>query len=462
MTTVTPQNNPLATEPIGKLILKFAVPAIIGMLVSALYNIVDQIFIGQGVGMLGNAATNVAFPLTTISTSLALLLGIGSASNFNLALGAGDHERAGRVAGTGISMLAICGVVLAAVVLLFLEPLLNLFGATEQVLPYAMTYTGITAFGLPMFIFTAGGSHLIRADGKPTYSMACMLTGAVINTILDPLFIFVFDLGIAGAAWATVIGQVVSGLMVVGYFLRRFKTVKLTRDLMRPRFSVIKMIAALGMAACFNQLAMTLVQIAMNNTLTHYGAQSRYGSEIPLACVGVISKVTIVLISFMVGTAQGCQPIFGFNYGAKNYARVRQTYKTAAIAVCIMSTFAFVCFQLFPHQIVSIFGTGTPEYFEFAERYFRIFMLMTFANGIQPVTANFFTSIGKAKVGVVMSMTRQIFFLLPLIAIFPLFLGIDGVMYAGPIADAAAAVLAVVFVMREMRNMREMEQELAQ
>lgn len=444
--------NPLATEKITKLMLKFGIPAVISFLVSALYNIVDQVFIGQGVGLLGNAATNVAFPLTTIGTSLALLLGIGSASNFNLELGAGKREKAGMIAGSGIAMLAVSGIVLAAIVLLFLQPLLLLFGATKQVLPYALTYTKITAIGLPFVIFSTGASQLIRADGSPAYSMFAMMSGAIVNTILDPLFIFGFDMGMAGAALATVIGQIISFLFAVRYLLK-FKTVTLTKKQLRPGVQYVKAIVSLGAAACFNQLAMTAVQITMNNTLTHYGALSQYGSEIPLACVGVITKVNILLMAFILGISQGCQPIFGFNYGARNYGRVRRTYFTAAITVTVISAVAFLLFQFFPRQIVSVFGQGTELYFVFAQRYFRIYMFMTFINGIQPVTANFFTSIGKAKMGIFMSLTRQILFLLPLIVIFPMFLGIDGVMYAGPIADSVAAVLAFVFVSRQMKQM---------
>ncbi|MEG0377455.1 MAG: MATE family efflux transporter [Eubacterium sp.] len=450
--------NPLATEPIRKLIIKFAVPSIISFLVGALYNIVDQIFIGQGVGMLGNAATNVAFPLTTISTSVALLIGIGSASNFNLELGAGNKERAGGIAGTGIFLLTIVGFILAAIVLIFLKPMMVAFGATDQVLPYALTYTSITAFGIPLLIFSIGCSHLIRADGKPTYSMLCMMSGAILNTILDPLFIFGFGWGIGGAALATVMGQLLSAIIAARY-LFKFRTVKLTKDYLRPQKIFIKAIAGLGAAACFNQLAMTVVQITMNNTLTYYGAMSQYGSEIPLACVGVISKVNIVFMSFILGISQGCQPINGFNYGAKNYDRVRKTFLTAAGAVTVVSVIAFLSFQIFPRQIVSIFGDGTEAYFHFAERYFRIFMLLMFINGLQPMIANFFTSIGKAKMGILISMTRQIIFLLPLILIFPMFMGIDGVMYAGPIADGAAAIVAITMALRELKKMKHLELE---
>ena len=458
MEDIEKNQNPLATEKEGRLIAKFAIPAIISMLVSSLYNIVDQIFIWQGVGMLGNAATNIAFPISIICTATALLLGIGSASNYNLESGAGRKEDACRVIGTGLSMLVICGTIIAVCVLLFLNPLLQLFGVTENVLPYARDYAGITAWGIPFLILTTGGNHMIRADRSPTYSMVCMLTGAVINTILDPTFIFVFHWGIKGAAWATVIGQIISGAMVIVYFLR-FRKMDLKKEMLRPRMKRFKMIASLGMASCINQIAMAVVQITMNNTLRHYGAVSAYGADIPLACVGVISKVNMVFMAIAIGISQGCQPIWGFNYGAGLYHRVRKTYTTAFQYAFLVGVVFFLGFQFFPEQIVGIFGTGSKEYFRFASRYFRIFMFMTFLNGIQPMSSGFFTSIGKAKLGIVVSLTRQVFFLLPLILIFPAFMGIDGVMYAGPIADGAAAVVAIGYAVRELRMMKGLEEK---
>ncbi len=453
-TNISQEQNPLGTAPVGGLIGKFAIPAIISMLVSAMYNIVDQIFIGQGVGMLGNAATNVAFPVTTIATALALLLGIGGASNYNLEMGAGREKKASSIAGTALSTLVITGVILAVAVLLFLRPLLSLFGATTDVMPYAVDYLGITAVGLPFYALSIGGNHIVRADRSPTYSMTCVLTGAIVNTILDPLFIFGFGWGIKGAAWATVIGQVVSGILVVIYF-GKFRKMYLEMSMLKPSSECLKAIISLGMASCINQIAMAIVQIVLNNILRYYGGLSVYGSDIPIACVGVISKVNQVFMAICIGISQGCQPIWGFNYGAKKYDRVRLAYRYSMIACTAIATVFFLCFQLFPHQIVSIFGTGSDLYFQFAERYLKIFMFMTFANGIQPMSSGFFTSIGKAKLGIVMSLTRQVLFLLPLIIVFSLIMGIDGVMYAGPIADAAAFVLAILFARRELGAMKE-------
>jgi Na+-driven multidrug efflux pump len=447
--------HPLATGRVSRLLLKFAIPSIVSMLVGALYNIVDQIFIGHGVGVLGNAATNVAFPLVTICMSLSLLLGIGGASNFNLELGKGNPERAGRIVANAVTYAAVVGIALCVVVLLSLRPLLRSFGATDEVFSYAVTYTSITSFGMPFLIMSTCGSHLIRADGSPTYSMLCNLTGAILNTVLDPLFMFGFHMGIAGAAWATTLSQAVSCGMAV-HHLMHFKSVPLTREYFRPRLRELKAITSLGSSACFNQLSILCVQITMNNTLTYYGASSIYGSNIPLAAVGVITKVNMVFFSMVIGIAQGAQPIIGFNYGARNYARVEKALWLAMCCGTAVSFSSFLCFQLFPREIISLFGSGSEEYYRFVEKFFRIFLLMAFTNGIQPSTASFFTSIGKAMKGFLVALTKQILFLLPLIVAFPRFWGIEGIMYAGPVADSAAAILAAVLVVTEVRAMRRL------
>lgn len=452
-------NNPLAQERIGVLMRRFALPAIISMLVSSLYNMVDQVFIGQGVGMLGNEATNIAFPVSILCTATALLLGIGSASNFNLRSGEGKDEEARSIAACGLSMLIICGVVIMAVILLFLEPLLYLFGSTEEVLPYAADYVGITAIGIPFLILTTGGGHLIRADRSPSYSMACMLSGAILNTILDPIFIFACGWGIKGAAWATVLGQIVSGVMVLFYF-KKLSHMRFTRAMFLPRPARLKAILSLGMASCITQISLAVVQIAMNNILRIYGADSVYGADIPIACAGVITKVNQVFMAICIGISQGSQPIFGFNYGAKAFERVREAYRLAFKACLIIGLVFFLAFQIIPRPIISIFGSGTEEYYHFAERYFRIYMMLTLVNGIQPMSSGFFTSIGKAQIGMTVSLTRQILFLLPLIIIFPIFLGVDGVMYAGPIADGVAFFITVLFVRREMRLMKKEKVQL--
>ena len=440
----------LAAGDIGALLRKFAVPSVIAMLVSALYNIVDQIFIGQGVGMLGNAATNVAFPSSTITLAIALLLGIGAASNFSLQMGKGNPKMAARYVGNAITLMAMSGVVMLAITLIFLDSLLVLFGATQEVMGYAKIYLSITALGFPFIVFTTGGANLVRADGSPRQSMLIMLSGAIINTILDPIFIFVFDWGIAGAAWATIMGQFVSFLLMAKY-LSGYKTVPITKESLVLKAECIKNILKLGVASFFNQISLTLVQIIMNNTLRYYGALSVYGAEIPLASAGIITKINMLIFAIVIGIAQGSQPIIGYNYGAKNYARVKKTLRLAITYAIVISSAGFLCFQLFPRQIISVFGAGSEEYFTFATRYLRIFMFLIFITPIQPIASTFFTSIGKAGKGFFMSLTRQVLFLTPLIIILPRIMGVDGVVYAGPIADIAAVAVTATFLAQEIR-----------
>ena len=448
--------NPLGYEKISKLLRGFAIPSVIAMLVSSLYNIVDQIFIGQGVGYLGNAATNVSYPLTTICLAIALLIGIGSASNFSLSLGAGDKEKAAKVTGNAVCMMFTFGIIYAVVIEIFLVPMLMAFGSTAEVLPYAESYTRITAIGMPLLIVTNGMSNLARADGSPKYSMTCMLIGAVINTILDPVFIFVFDLGVAGAAWATVIGQFFSFLFALRY-IKKFKSITLKKEHFRLSRRLCLTTASLGMSNSLNQLALTVVQIVMNNSLTYYGAMSVYGKEIPLAACGIVMKTNAILLSIIIGISQGSQPIVGFNYGAKQYDRVKATYRLAIICNLCISAVGFIMFECFPKQLISVFGTGEPAYFEFAVNFMRIFLFTVLINGVQLISSNFFSAIGKPVKGMVLSLTRQVFFLIPLILILPLFMGIDGLMYSGPIADTMAFITTIVLISHEMKLIRKLQ-----
>ena len=444
----TENKNPLEVLPINKLLVKFSVPSIIAMLVTALYNIVDQFFIGQSVGSLGNAATSISFPLSITCIAIALLFGIGGASAFNLSMGAGDKKTATYYIGNAAAMLFLCGLVLCIISEIFLKPMLLFFGSSKSVLPYAMTYTRITAIGFPMVILTAGGGHLIRADGSPNMSMMCNLIGAVINTVLDAIFVFGMNMGMAGAALATIIGQFVSAVVVIVYMFH-YKTVKLQKKHLVIRSKYIGRVATLGGSPCSNQLAMMVVQIILNKSLKHYGSLSVYGEDIPVACVGIITKVNQMFFSFVIGLSQGLQPIASYNYGAGKFDRVKSAYKKSILCGFTMCIIAFAMFQIFPRQIISIFGKGDETYYRFAINYFRIFLFCTCVNCLQPITSTFLTAIGKPKGGMFLSLTRQIIFLLPLIVILPLIMGIDGIMYAGPIADGLAAVVAVIMIKRE-------------
>ena len=448
----TKKENILGTERIPKLLAKFAIPSIIALLVNAVYNIVDQIFIGNSVGYLGNAATNVAYPFTTIALAVALLLGQGGASKQNLALGAKDAKLAEKSAGNTVFMLLVCSAAILAVSVIFLNPLLNVFGATREVLPFAQEYARIIIWGLPFMIFSVGVNNLIRADGSPIYAMVSMLIGAVLNTVLDALFVFGLHWGIAGAAYATIIGQGVSAAISIAY-LPKMKHIELRFQKLLPDLRLIGQITLIGIGSFFNQISLTILQIVLNNSMVYYGGLSKFGSEIPLAISGIMIKISTILMAVVIGIAQGSQPVFSFNYGARQYPRVRKTYLIAAACASVISVFFFAIIQLFPRQIISIFGSGDALYFEFAELCMRTFLFAIFLNGIQPLTTTFFTSIGKGIKGMFISLTRQLLFLVPLILILPIFFGIEGILYSGPVADTAAFILAAIFVLAEFKKM---------
>lgn len=451
--------NPLGIEKLSKLLRSFAIPSVISMLVSSLYNIVDQIFIGQGVGYLGNAATNVAFPLVTISIAIALLIGIGSASRFSLYIGAKENDKAASVVGTAFISMLIFSALYVVLVLCFLKPLLYAFGATEQIFPYAYDYTMITTWGVPFLIITNVLSNLIRADGAPKYSMACMVVGAVVNTILDPIFIFGFRMGVQGAAWATVIGQVFSAVLGLWY-MDHFKNVDLKKSDFRFSIHEFLSIGAIGISSCVNQISLMFVQIVLNNSMTYYGQFSVYGQEIPLAAAGIVMKTNAILLAIMIGISQGMQPIVGFNYGAKKFDRVRGIYKLAIQVTLVISFVGWALFELVPGQILSIFGSQDPLYMKFAIHFMRVFLMMACINGVQLLSAGFFSAIGKPFKGMILSLTRQVLFFIPFALILPLFFGLDGLLYAAPTADVAAFIVSVLLVRNEWHHLHRLEKEL--
>lgn len=446
--------NPLGYEKISKLLRSFAVPSITATLVSSLYNIVDQVFIGQGVGYLGNAATNVSYPLSTICLAISLLIGIGSASRFSICLGRGDTDQAAKIAGNGVTLMVLAGILYLVLGEVLLTPMLRIFGATTEVMPYAQSYASIILIGMPFLILTNGISNLIRADGSPKYSMICMVAGAVVNTILDPIFIFVFQWGMFGAALATILGQILSFLLAIRY-LWAFRTITLEKECFRPDWRDDLHTLSMGISSSVNQIAITIVQVVLNNSLTYYGAMSVYGEDIPLAACGIVMKTNAILLSIIVGISQGVQPIIGFNYGARKYDRVKQAYLLAIRWNFVISAVGFLLFQLFPRPIISIFGSGEKLYFDFAVLFMRTFLFMVIVNGVQVLSSSFFTAIGKALKGLLLSLTRQVFFLIPLILILPLWLGIFGVLLAGPIADFIAFVVSVLLVKKEFSILKE-------
>lgn len=450
--------NPLQYEKISKLLKGFAIPSIMAALVCSLYNIVDQIFIGQGVGYLGNAATNVSYPFSTICLAIALLIGIGSASRFSLYLGKKEPELAATAAGNGIILMVIFGVAYFVIGESLLNQLLKLFGATKEVFPYAKQYAGVTLVGMPFLIITNGMSNLIRADGSPRYSMACMVLGAIANTILDPIFIFIFHWGIFGAALATILGQILSFIFAIRY-LWHFKTIHFQRNNFQIKVKECLKTCSMGISSSANQIAITFVQIILYNSLTYYGAQTVYGTEIPLAACGIVMKTNAIILAIVVGISQGVQPIIGFNYGAKQYSRVREAYLLAIKWNMIVSAIGFCLLQCFPQYIISLFGDGDKLYLEFAVLFMRIYLFMVPVNGVQLLSSSFFTAIGKPMKGALLSLTRQVFFLIPLLVVLPFWFGIMGVLFAGPIADFIAFILSVVLVGKELRTQKIIAQK---
>ena len=448
--------NPLGKEKINKLLVKFAIPSVIAMVVNAIYNMIDQICIGRKIGTNGNTATTVAFPITTVGLALALTLGQGGASKQNLELGANNKKKAESAVGNMIIASTFISVLLCILAQIFLKPLLTSFGGTAEVMPYAMEYSRIVVLGLPAAVVGTCLNNSIRADASPLYSMLSMAIGAVINIVLDIIFVFPLNMGMKGAALATILGQIATCLISFAY-IRKFKNIKLTKESFKIDLKMIKIIFALGVASGINQIAMFIVQIALNNSMKYYGSRSAYGPNIPIACIGIVMKVNMLFMAIIIGISQGTQPIVSFNYGAKEYKRCRKTYSLASKVVLIISVVFFAIFQLCPDMIISIFGQGSKEYYDFSRKCFRIFLFMTVVNGLQPLTTVFFTSIGKAIKGAFIALTRQILFLLPLVVILPKFFGIDGIMYAGPIADFGSFILVVVFMIHEFMIMRKLE-----
>ena len=445
------ETNPLGYQPVGKLLRTFAVPSIISMVVSTLYNIVDQIFIGRGIGYLGNGATNVILPLTVIALALGLMIGDGTTAYFSLCLGQKDEKSAAHGVGNAITLTVAVSIVLTVVSLIFLEPLCILFGATDATMPYALEYGYIIVLGFPFYAFSMGFNSILRADGSPVYAMIATLSGAILNTILDPIFIFIFQMGVAGAAIATVMGQVVSCVITLLY-LRKFKSIILTKDCLKIRGKLCRKLCSLGISSFVMQLAATIVITAMNNVLVKYGAVSKYGSEIPMTTLGITMKVNQIITGIVIGIAVGSQPIIGYNYGAGKTGRAKKAYVLAIVCSTIVMGIGTVVFQLFPHAIISIFGSESALYNEFAVKSLRIFLLLITLNGFQLCTGIFFQAIGKPVQATLISLSRQVLFLLPALLILPQFLGVEGALWAGPVGDACAFVLAVVFGLTELRK----------
>ena len=447
----------LGKENINKLLISFAIPCVISMLINSVYNIVDQIFIGKGVGTLGNAATNVIFPLVIIFNAVAGLIGNGAAANLSLKLGEGKKEEGGKIVGNAVTVSIIFSIILSVIAYFFLPKLVYMFGCTENVYQYAVDYGKIIILGAPFMIIYSALSQLIRADGSPKYSMVLLVVGAILNIILDPIFIFTFNMGVKGGAIATVIGQIVSFVMAILY-LKKVKSVKLEKESFKVDKSITRTLG-LGLSSFITQSTVLALFVFMNNMMTKYGALTKYGADIPLSVYGVISKINSLYISTILGISIGAQPIIGFNYGAGNYERVKETLRKVLTINLVVGLIFNIIFYLFPKEIVSIFITNSdPNYklfLEFAVIICHSFLLVMGLNFLEMTTSITVQSLGNVKKATMVSFIRQIILFIPIACFMAIYLhkGIYGVLNAGPIADAITFFIALVIFYSEYRKL---------
>lgn len=448
------EENILGYEKIGKLIKKFSIPCIISLLVNSLYNMVDQIFIGRGVGYLGNGATNVVFPLVITSLAFALMIGDGTSAYLSLKLGEKKKEEASKGVANGILISIIIAIVLGVGILAFLPQLLNLFGCTDALRDYALSYGYIITIGLPFMIIGIALNSIIRADGSPQYAMISMVSGAILNIILDPIFIFIFKMGVEGAAIATIISQILTFAINI-FYIRKFKTINLNIKNFKLNLGISKKIIALGISSFITEMSFVLLIAVENNLLGKYGALSEYGAEIPITVLGIVMKISQILTSIIIGLATGAQPILGYNYGAEKYDRVKKTLRIVLQLSLGISTIAFILFQTIPDKLISIFGSGDAKYMEFACLSFRIYLMLCICNGIQIPSGIFFQAIGKSTKSAILSLSRQILFLIPAMIILGKIFGLKGILFAGPVADGLAFLVASLLLILEIRNLKK-------
>lgn len=451
-------NNPLGTAPVKRLLMQFAVPSIVSMLVNSLYNIVDQIFIGQGVGYLGNAATTVAFPIMTIALALSMLIGAGASAFASIKLGEKKFDVAEKTLGTMFTISLVIGFLFAVLGIIFLEPMLRIFGASDTVMPYAMDYSSIVLIGTPFMLLGAGLSNMARSDGNAKISMIGMLIGAALNTVLDPIYIFVFHWGVKGAAIATITSQIISALVLVFYFTKK-SNMRIKVKYLKLDIGLAWQCMVLGLSSCITQVAMTLLQVVLNNSLVHYGNLSKVTGDVALSAMGIVMKISMILIAFNIGIGVGSQPILGYNAGAKKPKRIKDTYIIAVTYATIVSVIGWMACVICPGMLLKIFGTQDAVFNEFAIRCMRIYMGGIFISGFQIISTSYFQATGQAFKASILSMLRQMLLLIPAILILPIFFGLDGILYAGPVADITAGVIVLIFIVLEMKKLNRWVEE---
>ncbi len=451
MTTVNDANKFLGEEKINKLILRYSIPCIASMLISALYNMVDQIFIGWGIGMLGNGATSVVYPITVVALALTLLIGNGNAAYFSISQGKKEFEKAKKSVGNAILLIFFAGMLLVLILVVFREQILNLFGATPENISYARDYYDIIVIGIPFFMIDNMLNSTIRADGSPRYAMLATCTGCIINIILDPIAIFALGWGMKGAALATIIGQIVAACIAFCYLFKT-KSFKLNKKSFKPELKTIKNILTMGLSSLFTQLSVVFLMAVINNTLRTYGALSKYGADIPIAVIGIVMKVFMLVTSMAVGFSVGLQPIVGYNKGAGNKERVKEIFKKMLIVETSIGLVALFFFQVFPVQIVGLFGNGDALYNEFATMAMRIHLAGVTLFCVQRGCAIFMQSLGKPLLSAFTTFLRELMLNIPLIIILASIYGVTGTLVAAPIADVIALTVTLIISIRVVRK----------
>ncbi|MFY9174154.1 MAG: MATE family efflux transporter [Peptococcia bacterium] len=436
----------LQEQPIGKLLWKFSLPAVIGMTVNSLYNIVDRIFVGQGVGSIGIATTTVAFPIMIIFFAVSVLIGIGSTALISIRMGQGKYEEAEKIMGNGTIMLVILPLLLSVIYYLFNERILIFFGSSPDVLPYARDYTDIVILGSVFGSISVGMTNYIRADGRPKTAMLSQILGGVTNVVLNYLFTFKMGMGIKGLAWATIIGQFASSLWVLSYFLRDKSAIKLRFKNFRPQLTIIFKIISIGFAPFGLQMANSVQQTILNKTL------QEHGGDMALSAVGIILSVATILFMPVVGVSQGAQPIIGYNYGAEEYGRVKETLKKAVIVATCMVLVNYIIIHIWPAQIIGLFNKD-PDLIALTKPAMLVYFTMMPIIGFQIICSNYFQAVGKPVQSAILSLSRQILFFIPLLLILPNYWGIEGVWRTPPIADSSAVILTACLIIREMKNL---------
>ncbi len=438
----------LGTKPIGKLLTQYAIPAIIAMTASSLYNMVDSIFIGHGVGAMAISGLAITFPLMNLAAAFGSLVGVGAATMISVKLGQKDYKTAQQILGNVVTLNLVIGIAFTIVTLLFLDPILYFFGASEATIPYARDYMVIILLGNVITHSYLGLNSVLRSAGHPRKAMFATIMTVIINTVLDPLFIFTFDMGIEGAAWATVLAQAIALAWLFKLFCNKNELLHLQKGIYGLRKNLVTNIIGIGMAPFLMNLAACFIVILINKGL------KQYDGDLAIGAFGIVNRITFLFIMIVMGLNQGMQPIAGYNYGAQQYHRVNHVMKLTVIAATIVTSAGFIVGELLPELAVKAFTTD-PTLIETGARGMRIVVMFYPIIGFQMVTSNFFQSIGMAKKAIILSLSRQVMILIPCLIILPLFWGADGVWFSMPVSDAAASVIAAVMLYRQFKLFRK-------